>query len=87
VPEVLPPPMFGQWWFVDGAAVDGVVDWDPGVVAAGPGVVVELDPLVAALETALPMPTPTPAVPPRTASPTRILANRFFISLPLSRVT
>ena len=81
--------MFGQWWFVDGAVVDGdpgvvdgdpgVVDGDPGVVDGDPGVVVELDPLVAALEMALPTPTPTPTVPPMTANPTRILAKRLLI--------
>jgi hypothetical protein len=69
--------MFGQWWFVAGAPVDG----DPGVVDDDPGVVVELDPLVAALETALPTPTPTPTVPPRTAKPTRTLAKRLLILL------
>ena len=78
--------MFGQWWLVDGAVVDGdpgVVDGDPGVVDGDPGVVVELDPLVAALEMALPTPTPTPTVPPRTASPTRISAKRLLILFPL----
>jgi hypothetical protein len=64
--------MFGQWWPVDGRVVDG-----------DRGVVVELDPLVAALETALPIPRPSPTVPPSTAKPTMVFANRLLTMFPL----
>jgi hypothetical protein len=60
--------MFGHGWFVDGGVLDGE-----------PGVVVEVDPLVAAPETALPTPSPIPTVPPRTPKPRRILANRLLM--------
>jgi hypothetical protein len=55
--------MFGQWWLVPGAVVDG----------DDLGMVVELELLVAALEMALPTPKLTPTVPPRTAKPTTVL--------------
>jgi hypothetical protein len=69
--------MLGQWRFVEGV-VDGVF---AGLVVEDPGVVVDVDPLEAALEMALPAPTPTPMVPPKTARPAITLANRLFMLL------